>query len=116
MSEIDAINAYEKKINSAKGKDGFSITKEDERLHVERMTKFNLYLPSVKTQIRSVAKQYNDYVRKYLQMLAAHSDINLQLLSVRLDFSSYYERVEITNNPREHNTSTIIKKKNPLKK
>lgn len=93
-SELKAINAYKTKASSAQLPDGFAITDEDQKKNYDRAAKFIVYLTSIKTQIRSVAKQYSDYVRKYLQMLASHSDVNLQLLSVRLDYSGYYEHVE----------------------
>ncbi|GLV41423.1 Gamma-tubulin ring protein 91 [Carabus blaptoides fortunei] len=110
ISELKAINVYNTKASSAKLEEGFGITKEDEKKNYDRAAKFTIYLTSIKAQIRSVAKQYNDYVRKYLQMLASHSDINLQLLSVRLDYSGYYEHVEnIVLNARTDPSAPIDK-------
>lgn len=110
--EFLAIKKYEAKIQECSEKEGFGITGEEERQNIERVAKYNAYLQSTKTQIRSVAKQYNDYVRKYLQMLASHSDMNLQLLCVRMDFDSYYERGEPIANIRENN---IIRREHSVK-
>lgn len=72
--------------------EGFSVTNEDDRQTAERMAKFNLFLSSIKTQITSVARYYNDHFRRYLSMLSASPDENLRLLSVRLDFNGFYEQ------------------------
>lgn len=72
--------------------EGFSVTTEDDKQTAERTTKFIHFLNSVKTQITSVARYYNDHFRRYLSMLSASSDENLRLLSVRLDFNGFYEQ------------------------
>lgn len=88
LSELDAVNEYEKKQESV---DGFGIDLRIERQAEERRLKFVHFLNAVKEQVKQLAKQYNEFIQKYLNHLATSSNMNLQLLSVRLNFNDYYK-------------------------
>lgn len=88
LKERDAVIEYEEKENAATG---FEIDLQIEEEAEERKLKFNHYLNSVKEQIKQLAKQYNEFIQKYLNHLATSSNMNLQLLSVRLNFNDFYK-------------------------
>lgn len=69
---------------------GFSVTAKDELINQERKLKFKHALKSINNQAKQLAVNYNIYVKKYLTLLSTSSDMNLQLLSVRLNFNDYY--------------------------
>ncbi|XP_067014379.2 gamma-tubulin complex component 3 isoform X2 [Anabrus simplex] len=75
------------------GQFGMSLA-EEEALAAERRNFVDVYLPSVHAQLRVLAKSYQDVVKKFLLLLASHSDVSLQLLSVRLDFNEHYKRTD----------------------
>lgn len=88
LKERSALIEYEKKTEHA---DGFGINMKIEREAEERKLKFNHFLNSVKEQVKQLAKQYSEFIQKYLTHLATSSNMNLQLLSVRLNFNDYYK-------------------------
>lgn len=88
LKERDALIEYELK---AECEDGFGIDLKVEREAEERRLKFNHFLNAVKEQVKQLAKQYNEFIQKYLNHLATSSNMNLQLLSVRLNFNDYYK-------------------------
>lgn len=89
LKERDALIEYDKKAESVT--DGFGINLKIEREAEERRLKFNHFLNAVKEQVKQLAKQYNEFIQKYLNHLATSSNMNLQLLSVRLNFNDYYK-------------------------
>lgn len=88
LKERDALIEYE---IQAECEDGFGINLKIEREAEERRLKFNHFLNGVKEQVKQLAKQYNEFIQKYLNHLATSSNMNLQLLSVRLNFNDYHK-------------------------
>lgn len=88
LKERGAMIEYEKMAECA---DGFGIDMKIEKEADERKLKFNHFLNSVKEQVKQLAKQYSEFIQKYLTHLATSSNMNLQLLSVRLNFNDYYK-------------------------
>lgn len=88
LRERIALMEYERKAESA---DGFGIDLKTDREAEERKLKFNHFLNSVKEQVKQLAKQYNEFIQKYLKQLATSPNMNLQLLSVRLNFNDFYK-------------------------
>lgn len=88
LREREALISYSQNIENS---EGFGMTFKDEREGKERRIKFNHFLNSVKAQVKQLSKQYNDLIKKYLGLLATSSNMNLQLLSVRLNFNDYYK-------------------------
>lgn len=88
LREREALLEYERKTEC---EDGFGIDLETERMAEERRLKFNHFLNSAKEQVKQLAKQYTEFIQKYLNHLATSSNMNLQLLSVRLNFNDYYK-------------------------
>lgn len=83
----DAILQYYKSSSQTKG---LNYKKIDAK-NLERVAKFNHSLELIKRQLKSLAHKYSEFVKKYLSLLSSSPDMNLQLLSVRLNFNDYYK-------------------------
>lgn len=70
---------------------GWGLTVQDQQENETRLKKFNDFLNTVKLQIKSISQMYKAYLQKYLNLLASNTDMNLQLLCVRLNFNDYYK-------------------------
>lgn len=88
LKERSAQLDHERRIESA---EGFGSDLKIERETGERKLKFLQFLSMVKEQVKQLSKQYSDFIQKYLNLLATSSNMNLQLLSVRLNFNDYYK-------------------------
>lgn len=88
FNEHEALIEYQKKGMQRKG---FSYTMKDELANKERIKKFNQSLDQIKRQLKSLANKYSEFVKMYLSLLSSSPDMNLQLLSVRLNFNDFYK-------------------------
>ncbi|XP_018331578.1 gamma-tubulin complex component 3 [Agrilus planipennis] len=59
--------------------------------HNQRLSDFRMFLNTVKKQVKHTAHSYAQHIQIYLKTLSMSSDLNLQLLSVRLNFNDYYK-------------------------
>lgn len=80
-----------KERNKQSSTKGFSKTIKDDIKIQERKLKFTHNLESIKRQVKQLAHNYSEFVKRYLNLLASSSDMNLQLLSVRLNFNDFYK-------------------------
>lgn len=103
---ILTLESYHEKLNEASEKEfdaymahlaktqdpvKFGITSKDEIKNKIRIESFQQFLSSIKTKVKHLAETYEQFVKKYLKLLASSSNMNLQLLSDRLSFNNYYK-------------------------
>jgi gamma-tubulin complex component 3 len=69
----------------------YGLTEEDEIAAKARAEDFHQFLNSIRTKVKHLAQTYEQFVKKYLMLLSSSSNMNLQLLSVRLSFNDYYK-------------------------
>ncbi|EFA04217.1 gamma-tubulin complex component 3 [Tribolium castaneum] len=86
--EFEAFMALKAKTEKS---DMFGMTSEDEIIAKARVENFHQFLSSIRTKVRHLAQTYEQFVKKYLLLLSSSSNMNLQLLSVRLSFNDYYK-------------------------
>ncbi|XP_066140497.1 gamma-tubulin complex component 3 homolog isoform X1 [Euwallacea fornicatus] len=86
--EYDAYMEYKKK---AEGSKQFIITKDDQAASKIRVAKFHQFLSETKVKVKTGVEAYDTIVTKFLELLASSSNMNLQLLSVRLSFNNFYK-------------------------
>ncbi|KAL3281904.1 hypothetical protein HHI36_005109 [Cryptolaemus montrouzieri] len=85
--EHEAQMAYQAKQEKT---DHFGLTLDDELKAKERTANFRHFLNSMKASVKCLAQTYKSFVKNYLKSLSSSSNMNLQLLSVRLSFNDYY--------------------------
>lgn len=84
--ENDAFIAYrEKNVN------GFGPTLKEETEAKGRITEFHKFLDTTRYQVKCLSQGYSVFVKEYLKLLSSSSNMNLQLLSVRLSFNNFYK-------------------------
>lgn len=88
IKEYEALLDYRTK---TEGDTPFQISTDEELRARDRRVKFHQVLNVIKTNVRHLAQTYEQFVRKYLKLLSSSSNMNLQLLSVRLSFNDYYK-------------------------
>ncbi|XP_017782941.1 PREDICTED: gamma-tubulin complex component 3 [Nicrophorus vespilloides] len=71
-------------------KDGFGVTKEEEQQYKKQLLNFHHFLSSTRSQVIHWSTMFRENVVKFIKLLAASSNMNLQLLSTRLNFNGYY--------------------------
>lgn len=86
--ELHSLQQYEKRCNS---KTGFNINTEVEKEHRTRSLKFKHFVSTIKCQVKNLSNKYNEFITLFLKALSSSSDMNLQLLSVRLNFNDFYQ-------------------------
>lgn len=67
-----------------------AVTLNDELADKERAISFRHFLNSMKATVKCLAQTYTSFIKIFLKALSSSSDMNLQLLSVRLNFNNYY--------------------------
>lgn len=87
LKERDAVIAHTQRIEKSTG---FGLTLKEEKQAEERIATFRNFVSNIKEQVKQMSKQCSEFVRKYLGQLAKSTNMNLQLLSVRLNFNDYY--------------------------
>ncbi|KAJ3653334.1 hypothetical protein Zmor_012591 [Zophobas morio] len=83
--------AYMQIMNRIDGPDAYGLTTEEEIVAKARVENFHQFLNSIRTKVKHLAQTYEQFVKKYLILLSSSSNMNLQLLSVRLSFNDYYK-------------------------
>lgn len=86
--ELEAQLQYEKKCESSSN---FGINTEIEKEHKTRALKFKHFVSTIKCQVKQLSNKYNEFITRFLKALSTSSDMNLQLLSVRLNFNDFYQ-------------------------
>ncbi|RZB40076.1 gamma-tubulin complex component 3 [Asbolus verrucosus] len=69
----------------------FGITTDEEIKAKARVENFHQFINSIRTKVKHLSQTYKQFVKKYLILLSTSSNMNLQLLSVRLSFNDYYK-------------------------
>lgn len=87
MKECEAVAEFT--VNCEKKK-GFAYTAKEEAEINERQAKFHQMLEQTNRQVKQLATKFRQFTLIYLGLLASSPDLNLQLLSVRLNFNDYY--------------------------
>lgn len=66
---------------------------EEERKELKRREKFeSKVVETFKVQMYIKSAQYQEMVQSFLILLAEHPDVNMKLLSTRIDFNKYYAK------------------------
>lgn len=90
QAELDAEREREQLIESEDS--GFTLNVRNEAVRRERQEQFQQSLSNARGYLRTLALSYQKHVKKFLTLLAERPDVNLQLLSFRLDFNGHYKR------------------------
>lgn len=69
----------------------FRLNSEEEANSKQRVEKFHQFLNDRKLKVKTRVEAYDTIVTKFLELLASSSNMNLQLLSVRLSFNNFYK-------------------------
>ncbi|XP_022918951.1 gamma-tubulin complex component 3 [Onthophagus taurus] len=85
-SELESILAYERKCASHRN---FGTNLQYEYESKERTLKFKHFVSSVKCQVKQLSTKYTEFITRFLTSLSTSPDMNLQLLSVRLNFNDF---------------------------
>lgn len=72
-------------------KSQFEYTNKVEQERKDRALQFSQHLTAIRNQIRKLSSSYKDFIKKFLTLLAGSANMNLQLLSVRLNFNDTYK-------------------------
>lgn len=86
--EYEALMALENQMANSKT---YGLDKDDEMAAKTRIENFHYFLNGSQTKVKHLAQTYDQFVKKYLLLLSTSSNMNLQLLSVRLSFNDYYQ-------------------------
>ncbi|CAH0557143.1 unnamed protein product [Brassicogethes aeneus] len=75
----------------AENPEDFGVNNEYEITANARKAAFQTFVKSTKYNVNVVSDRYTNCVHRYLRLLSSSSNMNLQLLSVRLSFNDFYK-------------------------
>ncbi|KAI1287464.1 Gamma-tubulin complex component 3 [Halotydeus destructor] len=84
-AEVEARN---RSLNNSGGDESIVAQEQEERI----LAFENEHVPKYHVKIRLLSTTYEAMVQKFLILLASHQDLDLQFLSVRLDFNEHYKK------------------------
>lgn len=85
LKENVAFKNYREKVVN-----GFGPNLQEESQAKTRIAEFHKFLETTRYEIKCLSQSYGTFVKRYLKLLSSSSNMNLQLLSVRLNFNNYY--------------------------